>query len=109
MRVSGYRLMWVVVMFDLPTDTKNARRDYTRFRKGLIEDGFVMLQFSVYARACPSEENAQVHSKRIKANLPPAGQVRLMNFTDAQFKRMQVFCGKKRSRPESPGQQLEFF
>ncbi len=55
MILSAYRFMWVVVMFDLPVDTKKARREYTRFRKKLLRDGFMMLQYSVYARHCASK------------------------------------------------------
>ena len=68
MEISGYRFMWVLAMFDLPTETKKARRDYTLFRKHLLEDGFMRLQYSVYIRHCPSRENANVHVGRIKAN-----------------------------------------
>ena len=109
MIVSGYRTMWIMVMFDLPTDSKEARRIYSRFRKSLKEDGFMMLQFSVYGRACPSEENLDVHIKRVKQKLPPEGQVRVLSFTDKQFARMQIFAGKKRLKTEDSTVQLEFF
>lgn len=58
--------MWIIVMFDLPTDTKHARKAYHEFREELLNDGFTMLQFSVYARHTPSEENAVVHENRVK-------------------------------------------
>ena len=53
--------MWVIAMFDLPTDSQPARRAYTRFRKDLLEDGFSMMQYSIYIRHCASIENAEVH------------------------------------------------
>jgi CRISPR-associated protein Cas2 len=68
-------------MFDLPTDTKKARKDYTYFRKNLLKDGFSMLQYSVYVRHCASEENADVHYNRIKSFLPPDGEVRLVTIS----------------------------
>ena len=52
MIISGYRAVWIFTMFDLPTDTKKARKDYTYFRKKLLRDGFSMLQYSVYVRHC---------------------------------------------------------
>ena len=55
MEISGYRFMWVIVMFDLPVDTKKAKRQYAQFRKSLLKDGFVKMQFSVYRRHCASE------------------------------------------------------
>lgn len=66
-RFSEYRIMWVLVFFDLPTDTKKERKNAALFRKRLIEDGFVMFQFSIYMRHCPSSENAQVHINRVKS------------------------------------------
>ena len=74
-RFSEYRIMWVLVFFDLPTETKKERKLYATFRKQLMADGFTMFQFSIYLRHCPSRENAEVHIKRVKASLPPAGQV----------------------------------
>lgn len=98
-----------MAMFDLPTETKKARRRYTLFRKALLDDGFTMMQYSVYIRHCPSEENAQVHTDRIKRALPATGEVRILTFTDIQFGRMQIFFGKTPQKGESPGVQLELF
>ena len=109
MQISGYRCMWVLAMFDLPVDTKAARRQYTLFRKSLLKDGFTMMQFSVYIRHCASEENADVHVGRVERFLPPDGEVRVIKITDKQFERMRVFWGKRRKPPEPPPQQLELF
>lgn len=109
MYISGYRCMWVVAMFDLPVDTKAARRQYALFRKALLKDGFARMQYSVYIRHCASEENADVHVQRVQLNLPPDGEVRLLCITDKQFERMRVFWGKRRTRTEQPPAQLEFF
>jgi CRISPR-associated protein Cas2 len=106
---SGYRAMWILVMFDLPTDTKESRRDYTLFRKSLITDGFTQMQYSVYARHCPSRENTEVHVSRVQRGLPPDGEVRLLVITDKQFERMQIFWGKIRKPPEPAPCQLELF
>lgn len=109
MLISGYRCMWVVAMFDLPVDTKKARRAYAQFRKALLKDGFSRLQFSVYVRHCASEENADVHSERVQQALPDDGEVRVLGITDKQFERMRVFWGKMRKATETPPHQLELF
>lgn len=109
MLISGYRCMWLLTMFDLPVDTKEARRAYTRFRKSLLKDGFTRMQFSVYTRHCASEENMEVHITRVQGALPGDGEVRLLSVTDKQFERMQVFWGKTRKPTESPPRQLELF
>ncbi len=101
--------MWVLTMFDLPVDTKKARKAYTLFRKELIRDGFAMMQFSVYIRHCASEENAEVHQKRVERAVPDDGEIRVITVTDKQFERMRVFWGKKRRQPEQPPAQLELF
>lgn len=101
--------MWVIAMFDLPTDTPKARRAYARFRKDLLEDGFTMMQYSVYARHCASIENAEVHLKRMGAVVPAEGEVRFLTITDNQFGRIRVYVGKKRQKtPPSPSQ-IELF
>jgi CRISPR-associated protein Cas2 len=101
--------MWLVAMFDLPVDTREARRAYADFVKFLKKDGFTRTQYSVYSRHVPSKENALVHIGRIKANLPPDGEVRVVSVTDKQFERMSVFWGKIRKSPEKPPCQLQIF
>lgn len=105
----GWRSMWVIAMFDLPTDTPAARKAYARFRKSLMEDGFTMMQYSVYVRHCASIENAEVHLSRMGGIVPAAGEVRFLTITDRQFGRIRVFTGKKRSSPGASPSQLELF
>lgn len=106
---SGYQAMWLFAMFDLPVDTKAARKRYAQFRKTLIKEGFSMLQFSVYARYCPSEEVATSYKQRIRPMMPPDGQVRLLSVTERQFGRMEVYFGKRRKAVEDPPVQLMLF
>lgn len=99
--------MWVMVMFDLPTETKQDIRNYTDFRKRLLNDGFGLFQFSMYVRHCSSRENAEVHMKRVKSFLPPKGNVGIMCITDKQFGDIELFHGKQEKSVEPPVQQLE--
>ncbi len=108
-RFNAYRIMWVLVLFDLPTDTKRERASAARFRKKLIDDGFTMFQFSIYLRHCPSKENADVHIRRVKSMLPRYGEVGILQITDKQFGRMEIFREQKeKNKPDIP-QQLELF
>lgn len=109
MQLSGYRCMWLMVMFDLPVDTRSARKAAALFRLELVKDGFAMLQYSVYTRCCPSEEKTMVHVQRVEKLVPDDGEVRIIQFTDKQFERMRIFWGKRRKTPPKPPQQLEFF
>lgn len=108
-RFSEYRIMWLLVFFDLPTDTKEERKAAADFRKQLIKDGFTMFQFSIYVRHCASRENAAVHLKRVKATLPEYGQVGCLTITDKQFSEIDLFICKRPIVPNAPGQQLEMF
>ena len=96
-------------MFDLPTETKKDRKNYTIFRKKMLSDGFQMFQFSMYIRHCPSRENADVHTKRVRHCLPPKGNIGIMTITDKQFGMMEVFHGKEPSILPPTTQQLEMF
>ena len=105
----GWRSMWVIAMFDLPTYTPQERKTYARFRKDLLEDGFTMMQYSVYSRHCASFENADVHSERMGKRVPASGEVCFLCVTDRQFGRIRVYVGKKRrAMPPAPSQ-MELF
>lgn len=108
-RLSEYRIMWVLVLFDLPTETKKERKAHSDFRKKLMNDGFTMFQFSIYLRHCPSRENANVHIKRVKNMLPEKGKVCIFSITDKQFGDMELYHGKKEKAVSTPYQQLELF
>ena len=108
-RLSEYRVMWILVFFDLPTETKKDKKSYALFRKNLQKDGFTMFQFSIYVRHCASKENMNVHIKRVKSFLPEYGNVGILGITDKQFGEIELFYGNKPKEPNAPGQQLELF
>lgn len=108
-RLSEYRIMWVLVLFDLPTETKKEKKAYTDFRKKLIRDGFTMFQFSIYLRHCSSRENSEVHIQRVKNSLPEFGNIGILCITDKQFGQMELYQGKKAKEVSTPYQQLELF
>ena len=92
--------MWILVFFDLPTETKKDKKAYIDFRKSLQRDGFTMFQFSIYV---------EVHIKRVRNFLPKFGKVGILCITDKQFANIQLFFGEKPQKPNAPGQQLELF
>lgn len=108
-RINEYRIMWLLVFFDLPTDTKKDRKAYATFRKQLINDGFTMFQFSIYVRHCPSADNAEVHKKRVRSIMPDNGQIGMLCITDKQFESMEIFYGANISKPPQRSMQLEMF
>jgi CRISPR-associated protein Cas2 len=101
--------MWVLVFFDLPTETKQDRKSYTKFRKKILDDGFQMFQFSMYIRHCSSRENSDVHIQRVRTILPAKGHIGIMCVTDKQFGMMEIFRGKEQIDTPGTSQQLELF
>lgn len=101
-----YRMAWVLVFFDLPVDTKKARKRAADFRKALLRDGFVMVQYSVYARPCSSMDRVKTELRRIKKAIPPEGEVRAMTVTDAQWGRMVVYRNAAKGKSEEAPDQL---
>lgn len=108
-RLNAYRIMWTLVMYDLPTETKKERKAAARFRKDLIQDGFSMFQFSTYIRHSASSENADVHKRRVKNLLPEHGKVGILQITDKQFGQIELFYGTKKYDLPNVPQQLELF
>jgi len=108
-KLNEYRVLWVLVLFDLPVVTKKDRKVYARFRKLLLQDGFTMFQFSIYLRHCPSRENAEVHVKRVKKWLPEKGHIGILTITDKQFGQMEIFYGEEKQKVQTGWQQLEMF
>ena len=91
----NYKVMRMLCMFDLPVDTKSEQKEYRKFRNYIMSEGFVMIQYSVYVRVCPSREYAQSLTKRIQKNVPKQGNVRLLSVTEKQYNDMKLLVGKK--------------
>lgn len=80
-----------------------------RFRKDLLNDGFAMMQYSIYIRHCASKESMNVHIKRVKSFTPPAGHVSIMAITDKQYGNIINIWGRKTKPIEPPPPQMELF
>ena len=87
------RIMRLMVFFDLPMVTRTEKRAYTQFRKFLLNDGYDMIQFSVYGRILYGTDAEEKHMKRLLANLPPEGSVRILTVTEKQFASMKLLVG----------------
>ena len=107
--LSGYRLMWMMVLFDLPVLTKKERRDATKFREFLLDQGFEMCQLSVYMRFCAGKEQTQVYTKRVETALPDAGNVQIIYFTDKQYENIVSFDGPVRRPANRNPEQFALF
>lgn len=86
--------MRVIVMFDLPTETAEQRRNYSRFRRQLIKNGFIMMQESVYTRMLLTQSAAKAVSQTIRKLKPPEGLVQMLTITEKQFANMEYVLGE---------------
>ncbi|MDE0268181.1 MAG: CRISPR-associated endonuclease Cas2 [Acidimicrobiaceae bacterium] len=103
---SGYRFMWMMVMFDLPVTTKQQRKRAAKFRHNLLDLGFEMAQFSVYMKFCGSRSAADAMTTRIERQVPKQGRVSILVFTDKQYGNMRVFSGGYRKAQHAERGQL---
>jgi CRISPR-associated protein Cas2 len=107
--LSGYRLMWILVMFDLPTETKAQRKAAESFRNYLLDEGFERSQFSIYARFINGKEAFESRVRRIERALPARGDVQILTLTDRQYRDIVHFSDQGRRGPrENPSQLLLF-
>jgi CRISPR-associated protein Cas2 len=108
MQYSGYRLLWLQVLFDLPVVNKEHRKQASDFRNQLLELGFSMAQFSVYMRYCKNKEQAETFIKKIERAMPNQGTIHILIITDKQYESIKTFyCGTK-SRLKNPDQLILF-
>lgn len=98
-----YKLMRLLCMFDLPMESGEEKRAYRNFRRDLIKEGFVMMQYSVYVRVCPNREYANRLEKRIQKFIPEEGNVRLLCVTEKQYSDMKLLVGSRSTAEEAIG------
>ena len=110
MPINGWRVMWVLAVFDVPVQTKEERRAYTNFRRMLLNDNFIQHQYSVYLKHFPTMATAQAEIDRLKPAVPDEGHVAFFMLTDKQYGMTREFFGKNATKraPDEPDQ-IELF
>ena len=95
--------MRLMLFFDLPVVTKKDRYNYNQFRKYLIQNGYIMLQFSVYCKLFANREALEKHVAVLQKSVPPRGQIRIMSVTEKQYAKIEIILGGKSLREEIVG------
>jgi CRISPR-associated protein Cas2 len=113
-RKSITQIGWLLALFDFPTLTKKERKIANEFRTNLLNDGYSMLQYSVYIRSCANTNQLEVHHRHIKTIIPETGNVRIIYLTDDQLTRSIVHIGKQynngnRANTTNIPSQIEFW
>ncbi|CAM3282402.1 CRISPR-associated endonuclease Cas2 [Filibacter tadaridae] len=102
--------MRLIVFFDLPVVEASDRRQYTKFRKFLLKDGYIMLQYSVYMRICNGEDAVQKHMNRLHSRIPRVnGAIRCLKITERQFENMEILLGVKAVEEDFGSNKTDFF
>lgn len=104
----SYRYMRLLLMFDMPTDTVSDRKAYRKFRKFLINEGFIMHQFSVYSKILLNDTANKAMLARLKQNNPQRGLITLLNVTEKQFSRMIYLHGEQDNRVANSDERIVF-
>ena len=107
--LSGYRFMWLLVMFDLPVTSREDRKAATEFRNGLLDLGFQMSQFSIYMRFCTSTTQIDTFCRRVESALPNGGNVNILQITDKQYEKIISFTGKRKQSSKKSPEQYQLF
>lgn len=94
MNFSKYKSMQMIVSFDIPTTTKSSKKEYTEFKKFLLNNGYIMLQYSVYSRFCINQAAVNKHKRRLEKNLPKIGQIMVICITEQQYLSMQTMSNQ---------------
>lgn len=95
-----YNFVRLILFFDLPMTTKKERKIYANFRKYLIKNGYMMMQFSVYCKIFPNREAAVNHIAILRRNVPVEGQIRIMVVTEKQYAKIEIIVGGKSLQEE---------
>ena len=107
--LSAYRLMWILVMFDLPVVEKEESKAAASCRKALLDRGFQMSHYSVYMRFCSSPAQAETYAKRVESVLPQGGKVHILQLTDKQYERIITYHGKTKQAANKNPDQFDLF
>lgn len=107
--LSAYRIMWMLVMFDLPVVTKADRYAATQFRLSLLDLGFNRAQLSVYMRFCTSHSQVSMYCRRVESLLPEGGYVNILQLTDKQYERILSYRSGRALAPQKTPDQFDLF
>ena len=93
----------LLCMFDIPMETKHKQKKYRIFRKALLENGFIMLQYSIYYRSLPNRSSLKKYETILKSKVPRSGNIRLLYVTETQFQDMLLLTGSRSQQEEIVG------
>jgi CRISPR-associated protein Cas2 len=109
MNTHEVKFMRLMVLFDLPTKSEKERKAYTKFRKFLVTNGFMMIQFSIYVRICKGVDAVQMYEDHIAKHIPTRGNIRTLTITNSQYERMNILLGTEKYEEKIAERQMVLF
>ncbi|MBR5965015.1 MAG: CRISPR-associated endonuclease Cas2 [Treponema sp.] len=106
--LNRYELMWMLVLFDLPVVEKSERKEASDFRNLLLDNGFAMVQYSIYTKLFSGKDACEKYYKMIQNNLPSEGKVDIITITDKQYENIISFKATKKVKKKEEQQLLLF-
>lgn len=106
--MSGYRFMRMLLMFDMPVETAEERKAYRQFRRFLLQEGFIMHQFSVYSKLLLNGSAEKAMLARLNQHNPAKGMITILTVTEKQFSRMIYLSGERSTKIANTDQRLIF-
>ena len=100
--------MWMMVFFDLPVVEKEERKDASDFRNFLLNNGFSMVQYSIYTKLFSGKDVCEKYYRLIRENLPQNGKVDILTITDKQYENIISYNSGKKTQKKEPEQYLLF-
>lgn len=94
--MSDFRNMRLLLLFDLPSVEDYEKKEYTKFRKTLIRNGYVMMQFSVYTKCVNVQTKVEQELNKLNKDIPTNGNIRIIAITEHQYMNMAIILGKKK-------------
>lgn len=108
LELNRYELMWMLVLFDLPVIEKEERKAATTFRNFLLDNGFSMIQYSIYTKLFSGKDACEKYYRLISKNLPSEGKVDIITITDKQYGNIISYSAGTKSQKKQPEQLLLF-
>lgn len=105
----SYRYMRLLVFFDLPMITAKERKNYTKFRKFLLTEGFIMMQESVYCKLALNGTVCNLMKEKVRKAAPKEGLIQMLSITEKQYTKMEIIAGTTQTKFLDTDQRLVVF
>ena len=98
MNMMRNRVVRTIVFFDLPNVYLKDKKNYIKFRKYLLSEGFIMMQESVYSKIVMNNQQSVLLLERLRKNAPKKGIIQVLTITEKQYSQIEYIIGESNSK-----------